>query len=787
MADFVFNLAKGKIAELAERVNVENPANSVFVLVAISTTEEDAILRDLDSLEDVLTNPNTDEATNGGYARLDVEALTVTVDDVENKVAVSMRDQSWSDILAGLAWTDVLICYEPEAGAGDDSQIVPLVCLDFAVVPNGMDITVLFDADGFFESASIIEDQAVVTALATETSSALAASVGGVAADLISSSADGFHVAWNATGEVLSIKDDATAMPLKSGQLGGFYLRDATTFGTPTDGISNGDFATGTTVGWTESLGGDATVLDDSGTKYVQLSNGPIMMWQNWTVQSGKTYIIRGYHRYTAGTASYWWTNFVPIGSTAAGDPFTWWKWEYSDPRSSVGQWTINGNATNTSWEAWSHTVWVPDGCSTMRIELRRFAGTGTSEFKEITVEDLDAAGTRMTHTVTAGTGGDVDFACTGESCTLAATITEETDHLMVTGTIVGDSASEKALFLDFCLPLDQTSMKWAQNYDTEIDHDANAINVYYESHHPTIRSEWQLVTFPVAAVTDATRGVCVANSIEIPRHHKPFRDDNGVFLRHHVGLHANRNTFSFKFAVYKFDEPEWHMRSAMAKYRAIFADQFVEYLTSPNHRHGTQIYTLNGVVADTYDFGIAYNFRGAVDPGFVSNHNDGVAHCPHGMGTELSVSTISDPELSDATQAKDLMDGFETGMDLGINFTWPTTGGTYALDRHDPPGPFSVERTRFDNSKIQTLTGALILFDFTYPLQVLGTNASPQCTSPNAHDLEFDYLTVPQVALHTDESLDFRGHSHDNCAIGAGRTEENYNSGDFAAMTTEL
>lgn len=49
MADFIFNVAKGKWAEWHERVNNNDPANSALVIMLLKTAEADATLKDYDT------------------------------------------------------------------------------------------------------------------------------------------------------------------------------------------------------------------------------------------------------------------------------------------------------------------------------------------------------------------------------------------------------------------------------------------------------------------------------------------------------------------------------------------------------------------------------------------------------------------------------------------------------------------------------------------------------------------------------------------------------------------
>jgi hypothetical protein len=152
MADFVYNVALGRITELANRVNANDPTNSAFVVVAINAGGVgDATLRDLDTLTDVLATAAA-EVTNSGYARKTLAdgALTVTVTDGSDKVEVDFADQTWTGVASGDAWTDLIVCYDADTTGGTDANLVPLVQLDFAVTPNGGDITMQLNADGFY-------------------------------------------------------------------------------------------------------------------------------------------------------------------------------------------------------------------------------------------------------------------------------------------------------------------------------------------------------------------------------------------------------------------------------------------------------------------------------------------------------------------------------------------------------------------------------------------------------------------------------------------------------------
>jgi hypothetical protein len=149
MADFVFNVAKGKVARYAELPETSD----ALIVVVIDTAASDATLKDLDTLAAVLADSDTAEVTNSGYARKSLTSATVTVNDASDTVSADIADQTWSAVASGDSWTDLLICYDANTGSGDDSAIIPLTCHDFVVTPDGSDITAQIHASGFFQAS----------------------------------------------------------------------------------------------------------------------------------------------------------------------------------------------------------------------------------------------------------------------------------------------------------------------------------------------------------------------------------------------------------------------------------------------------------------------------------------------------------------------------------------------------------------------------------------------------------------------------------------------------------
>ncbi|RJL21112.1 hypothetical protein [Bailinhaonella thermotolerans] len=156
MADFCFNVSLGRVAELYHRVKIGDPSGCALVIVALAAAgiESDAVLKDKDTLADVVAG-STNEATNAGYSRRalgSIDLVALAPDDVNDRLDLDIPDQTWTNVQsAGGAWAKLVICYRP-AAASADSAIIPMTCHDFAVTPDGSNIVMQVDAAGFFRA-----------------------------------------------------------------------------------------------------------------------------------------------------------------------------------------------------------------------------------------------------------------------------------------------------------------------------------------------------------------------------------------------------------------------------------------------------------------------------------------------------------------------------------------------------------------------------------------------------------------------------------------------------------
>jgi hypothetical protein len=145
MADFVFNIAKGRVAELASRVDSNDPANSALVVVPINRgTATDVALRDLATLSAVLgVGSGLAERTTGGWNRkvlTDADLAAVTPDNTNDRQEASLPVLTWATVATGNDVTDLLVCYDADTTAGTDANLVPLTMHAFPITTDGSNV-----------------------------------------------------------------------------------------------------------------------------------------------------------------------------------------------------------------------------------------------------------------------------------------------------------------------------------------------------------------------------------------------------------------------------------------------------------------------------------------------------------------------------------------------------------------------------------------------------------------------------------------------------------------------
>ena len=155
MAAFQFNVSLGREVEFYSRVDGNDPANSALIMVvlALAGLESDSILKDKDTLADVVSG-TTNEVTNTNYARkvlTDANLAAYTVDDSADSITLALPLQTFSNIGSGDVWRKVLICYDSDTTAGADANIIPVTAHDLLISgvpisPSSDDVDIDFSA-----------------------------------------------------------------------------------------------------------------------------------------------------------------------------------------------------------------------------------------------------------------------------------------------------------------------------------------------------------------------------------------------------------------------------------------------------------------------------------------------------------------------------------------------------------------------------------------------------------------------------------------------------------------
>lgn len=153
MANIVFNIAKGRIVELYNRVKSNDPANSALILVPIETSglESDATLIDADTLAALLSGTTNEQTTMGRKTLTDADLAALPApDDTNDRYEVSGPAVTWT-AASGNAISKIAVCYDSDTTGGTDSNIIPLTMFDAALTPSGTDFSLT--ASAFFRAS----------------------------------------------------------------------------------------------------------------------------------------------------------------------------------------------------------------------------------------------------------------------------------------------------------------------------------------------------------------------------------------------------------------------------------------------------------------------------------------------------------------------------------------------------------------------------------------------------------------------------------------------------------
>jgi len=143
VANYAFNIAKGRVVEFYYRVKNNDPTNSAIILVPCSASDSEANAQDADDLTAALATA-INEQTGGGWVRKTLTdsdlASFPAPDDTNNRYDVSLPQVTWTTPAASNNTTGLLVCYDSDTTGGTDANIIPLGHYDFAVTTDGNNV-----------------------------------------------------------------------------------------------------------------------------------------------------------------------------------------------------------------------------------------------------------------------------------------------------------------------------------------------------------------------------------------------------------------------------------------------------------------------------------------------------------------------------------------------------------------------------------------------------------------------------------------------------------------------
>lgn len=152
MGNVVANIAKGRVAYYST-LPATNDA-LILGLLKSSGLVGDTTIVDYDDIAALLAGAS-DEADFTNYGRKTITSVTVTVDDVNDRVDVDFADQTFSS--AGGAANNTLgkafVAYDPDTTGGTDSALIPLTYHDFSATTDGNDLVAVVDSAGFYRAS----------------------------------------------------------------------------------------------------------------------------------------------------------------------------------------------------------------------------------------------------------------------------------------------------------------------------------------------------------------------------------------------------------------------------------------------------------------------------------------------------------------------------------------------------------------------------------------------------------------------------------------------------------
>ncbi|NUS55528.1 MAG: hypothetical protein HOV66_11820 [Streptomycetaceae bacterium] len=135
MANFTFNVALGRAAALA----LLPAASDALILIPLEASglEADSVLKDKDTLADVVAGTTNEQTTVG---RKTLTGITVTVNDALDRVEIDAADVTYTSP-TGNPIGAMVVAYDPDSGTGTDADLIPITKADVNWTPDGTTFT----------------------------------------------------------------------------------------------------------------------------------------------------------------------------------------------------------------------------------------------------------------------------------------------------------------------------------------------------------------------------------------------------------------------------------------------------------------------------------------------------------------------------------------------------------------------------------------------------------------------------------------------------------------------
>jgi hypothetical protein len=148
---YTFNIAKGRVTELYNRVENNDPATSILSVHVLSAIPAQATAQDVDDYAALITAGAVELNTNGWNVKTLTDAELAAFpapDDVNDRYAVPVPTFNWTPTAGNSV--AIVICYSSLA-APTNAQRIPITMHEFAVTADGNQVVV--NAGDFFRAS----------------------------------------------------------------------------------------------------------------------------------------------------------------------------------------------------------------------------------------------------------------------------------------------------------------------------------------------------------------------------------------------------------------------------------------------------------------------------------------------------------------------------------------------------------------------------------------------------------------------------------------------------------